>query len=140
MTKKILIVEDEENISIALSYLMKGKGYDVRVAGDGEEALSMVDAEQPDLVLLDVMLPKRNGYDVCQTIRADRRCQAVKIIMLSAKGREIEVEKGIALGADAYISKPFSTRDLAAKVETLLSDDHPGDARGERAIDQADRG
>lgn len=122
MTKSVLIVEDEENISIALRYLIKGQGYDVRLAHDGEEALQMVEADPPDLMLLDVMMPKRDGYDVCQTIRSNADWQSIKIIMLSAKGREIEVEKGLALGADAYFTKPFSTRDLAAKVRSMLGD------------------
>ncbi|MDH3661957.1 MAG: response regulator [Alphaproteobacteria bacterium] len=122
MAKTVLIVEDEENISIALRYLMKGKGYDVRVARDGEEALTMVADQPPDLMLLDVMMPKRDGYDVCQTIRANPDWQGIKIIMLSARGRDIEVEKGLALGADAYLTKPFSTRDLAAKVQSMLDD------------------
>lgn len=123
MTKKVLIVEDEENIGIALRYLMKGQGYDVRVARDGEEALGMVADQPPDLMLLDVMMPKRDGYDVCQTVRANPDWRAIKIIMLSAKGRDIEVEKGLALGADDYMAKPFSTRDLAAKVMAMLGDD-----------------
>ncbi|MEZ5933876.1 MAG: response regulator [Alphaproteobacteria bacterium] len=123
MTKKVLIVEDEENIGIALRYLMKGQGYDVRVARDGEEALGMVADQPPDLMLLDVMMPKRDGYDVCQTVRANPDWRAIKIIMLSAKGRDIEVEKGLALGADDYMAKPFSTRDLAAKVMSMLGDD-----------------
>ena len=124
MTKSILIADDEENISIAPSYLMKSKGYDVRVARDGEEALDMVADQPPDLMLLDVMMPKRDGYDVCQTIRTNPDWRAIKIIMLSAKGRDIEVEKGLALGADDYLTKPCSTRDLAAKVEAMLGDDH----------------
>ena len=128
MAKTVLIVEDEENISIALRYLMKGKGYEVRVARDGEEALTMVADQPPDLILLDVMMPKRDGYDVCQTIRSNPEWQTIKIIMLSAKGRDIEVEKGLALGADAYLTKPFSTRDLAAKVQSMLDD-----GRDERA-------
>jgi DNA-binding response OmpR family regulator len=127
MTKTVLIVEDEQNISIALRYLMKGQGYDVVVAHDGEEALTMVEKAQPDLMLLDVMMPKRDGYDVCQTIRANPAWQSIKIIMLSAKGRDIEVEKGLALGADDYMTKPFSTRDLAAKVQAMLGEDDGGD-------------
>jgi len=123
MTKTVLIVEDEKNISIALRYLIKDQGYEVRFAGDGEEALQMVEDEPPDLMLLDVMMPKRDGYDVCQTIRSNADWQNIKIIMLSAKGRDIEVEKGLALGADAYLTKPFSTRDLAAKVRSMLGDD-----------------
>ncbi|MGI9508360.1 MAG: response regulator transcription factor [Geminicoccaceae bacterium] len=123
MAKTVMIVEDEENISIALRYLMKGQGYDVLIARDGEEALMIAEATPPDLILLDVMMPKRNGYDVCQTLRANPACQDIKIIMLSAKGRDIEVEKGLALGADAYMTKPFSTRDLTAKVRSMLDDD-----------------
>ena len=123
MTKKVLIVEDEENISLALRYLFRGEGYDVMVARDGEEALAMVEETPPDLMLLDVMMPKRDGYDVCQTIRGNPAWQAIKIIMLSAKGRDIEVEKGMALGADDYMTKPFSTRDLAAKVRAMLGED-----------------
>ena len=125
MAKTILIVEDEDNIGLALRYLMKGKGYDVRAARDGEDALAMVAEQRPDLMLLDVMMTKKNGYEVCQTIRANPDWQAIKIIMLSAKGRDVEVEKGLALGADAYLTKPFSTRDLADKVQSLLGD---GDA------------
>jgi DNA-binding response OmpR family regulator len=125
MAKSVLIVDDEENISTALRYLMKGKGYEVRVARDGEEALDMVAEQPPDLMLLDVMMPKRDGYDVCQTIRTNPDWKSIKIIMLSAKGRDIEVEKGLALGADAYFTKPCSTRDIAAKVQSMLDD---GDA------------
>ena len=127
MAKTVLIVEDEENISIALRYLMKGQGYDVLVARDGEEALTIAEATPPDLMLLDVMMPKRDGYDVCQTLRANPACQKIKIIMLSAKGRDIEVEKGLALGADAYMTKPFSTRDLAAKVKSMLDEGNGDD-------------
>ena len=122
MARTVLIVEDEENISIALRYLMKGQGYDVLIARDGEEALEIAEATPPDLMLLDVMMPKRDGYDVCQTLKANPACQKIKIIMLSAKGRDIEVEKGLALGADAYMTKPFSTRDLADKVQEMLGD------------------
>jgi DNA-binding response OmpR family regulator len=124
MKKSVLIADDEPNISTALRYLMASKGYDVRVAHDGEEALSMVADQPPDLILLDVMMPKRDGYDVCQTIRTNPDWRAIKIIMLSAKGRDIEVEKGLALGADAYFSKPCSTRELAAKVRSMLDDSH----------------
>lgn len=126
MTKTVLIVEDEENIGIALRYLIKDQGYEVRFAHDGEEALQMVEDDPPDLMLLDVMMPKRDGYDVCQTIRNNPDWQNIKIIMLSAKGRDIEVEKGLALGADAYLTKPFSTRDLAAKVRSMLGDGDDG--------------
>ncbi len=120
MAKSILIVDDEENIMLSLRFLMQREGYEVRLARDGEEALAAVADSPPHLILLDVMIPKRDGYDVCQTIRANPALSDVKIIMLSAKGREVDVEKGLALGADAYFVKPFSTRDIAAKVKELV--------------------
>lgn len=127
MATTVLIVEDEENIGLALRYLMKGQGYEVVIACDGEEALEKVDKTPPDLILLDVMMPKRNGYDVCQTIRSNPAWQGIKIIMLSTKSRHIDVEKGLALGADDYMGKPFSTRDLVTKVRTMLRNDENGD-------------
>ena len=122
MTHKILIVDDEPNIVISLEFLMQQSGYEVAIARDGEEALAQMAAFQPDLVLLDVMLPLRNGFEVCQKIRENSLWNRVKVVMLSAKGREIEVSKGLTLGADAYITKPFSTKDLIAQVQRLLSD------------------
>ncbi|MEO5355042.1 MAG: response regulator [Magnetococcus sp. XQGC-1] len=120
MSVEILIVDDAPNIVLSLEFLMKKEGFSVRSAGDGEEALRLIADKVPDLVLLDVMMPKRNGYDVCETIRANPQWQQVRIIMLTAKGREVEQEKGLALGADAYVTKPFSTRELVLKVRTLL--------------------
>ncbi|MBF0161589.1 MAG: response regulator [Magnetococcales bacterium] len=120
MPAEILIVDDAPNIVLSLEFLMKKEGFSVRSVGDGEEALRAMADKRPDLLLLDVMLPKRNGYDVCETIRANPQWQSVRIIMLTAKGREVEQEKGLALGADAYVTKPFSTRDLVMKVRTLL--------------------
>ena len=122
MTHKILIVDDEPNIVISLEFLMQQSGYEVAIARDGEEALAQMAAFQPDLVLLDVMLPLRNGFEVCQKIRENSLWNRVKVVMLSAKGREIEVSKGLTLGADAYITKQFSTKDLIAQVQRLLSD------------------
>lgn len=120
MAKSILVVEDEPNIVLSLQFLMKKAGFDVRVARDGEEALAAVEDRAPDLMLLDVMIPKRDGYDVCQTVRANPAWQSIYIIMLTAKGREVDREKGIALGANDYVTKPFSTRDLTEKVKQLL--------------------
>lgn len=120
MTKSILVVEDEPNIVLSLQFLMKKAGFEVRVARDGEEALSAVNERAPDLILLDVMIPKRDGYDVCQTIRANAAWRDIYIIMLTAKGREIDREKGLALGANDYVTKPFSTRDLTDKVKQIL--------------------
>ena len=120
MNKRILIVDDEPNIVVSLEFLMKREGFEVAVATDGEAALKSVEEKQPDLVLLDIMLPKKNGFEVCQTIRANPDWQGVKIVMLTAKGRDTEVAKGTALGADAYMTKPFSTKDLVAQVRALL--------------------
>jgi DNA-binding response OmpR family regulator len=120
MSTKILIADDEQNIVISVEFLLKREGFTVSVASDGEEALVKVRAERPDLVLLDVMMPKKNGFDVCQEIRADPELHDTRILMLTAKGRETEIAKGLALGADHYITKPFSTRDLVATVKKLL--------------------
>lgn len=120
MTKKILIVDDEPNIVLSLEFLMKKAGFEVAVAADGEEALAQVAQFNPDLVLLDVMMPKKSGYEVCEALRADPARAAMKIVMLTAKGRDSEVAKGLALGADAYVTKPFSTKDLVTQVTALL--------------------
>lgn len=123
MARRILIADDEPNIVISLEYLMKREGFEVCVAEDGEQAVTMIRAEPPDLVILDVMMPKRNGFEVCQEIKSDPELQAVRILMLTAKGRETEVTKGLALGADAYVTKPFSTKELVERVRAMLADD-----------------
>ena len=120
MAHRILIVDDEPNIVVPLEFLMKREGYEVAVAEDGQAALDALAAKAPDLVSLDVMLPKMSGFDVCRQIRADARWRGLKILMLTAKGRESEMQKGLELGADAYVTKPFSTRDLVARVRTML--------------------
>lgn len=120
MTRKLLIADDEPNILISLEYLLKREGYQVTVARDGQEALDAVGRECPDLLLLDVMMPRKNGFEVCQALRADERFAALKILMLTAKGRDTDVAKGQALGADAYITKPFATRELVQKIADLL--------------------
>ena len=120
MNKKVLIADDEPNIVISLEFLLRREGFDVLVAVDGEEALAKARSEKPDLVLLDVMMPKINGFDLCQALRADRDLDAMRIVMLTAKGRDTEVSKGLALGADAYVTKPFSTKDLVQQVRSLL--------------------
>lgn len=121
MAKKILIVDDEPNIVISLEFLMKKEGFEVAVAGDGEEALAKVATFGPDLMLLDVMMPKKSGFEVCEALRADLARAGLLIVMLTAKGRDTEVAKGIALGADAYVTKPFSTKELVAKVKEMLA-------------------
>jgi len=122
MAKRILIADDEANIVASLEFLMRQKGYEVRTVGNGADALKAVAEFAPDLMLLDVMMPQMSGYDVCQKVRADPQGQKVRIVMLSAKGREAEVSKGLALGADAYVTKPFSTRDLIAQVAEMLGE------------------
>lgn len=118
---RILIVDDEPNIVLALELLMKREGYETRTAGDGEAALEAARAFRPDLLILDVMMPRMDGYEVCQRLRADPGMKDVVIVMLTAKGREVEKEKGLALGADLYITKPFSTRDVVSRVREGLA-------------------
>ena len=120
MSQKILVADDEPNIVISLEYLLKREGYTVMVARDGQEALDAIAREVPDLLLLDVMMPKKTGFEVCQEVRANEALQGLKILMLTAKGRETDVAKGTALGADAYMTKPFATRDLVQKVAEML--------------------
>ena len=121
MTKRILIADDEPNIVAAIEFLLTQSGYEVQVARNGEEALTVVESCVPDLVLLDVMMPKKSGYEVCTRIRERADWRHVKVVMLSAKGREAEVNRGLAIGADLYMTKPFSTRELLAKIKELLA-------------------
>ena len=122
MSKKILIADDEANIVISLEFLMLNSGYQVQIAANGEEALHQIAEFRPDLILLDIMLPQKNGFEVCQKIRENPAWSGIKVVMLTAKGRESEVTKGLALGADAYITKPFATRELLASVRRLLGE------------------
>lgn len=120
MSKIVLIADDEPNIVISLEFLLEQAGYQVLVAHDGQEALEAIKRQTPDLVLLDVMLPRLSGFDVCQKIRENPDWQEMRVVMLTAKGREVEVSKGLALGADAYITKPFSTQELLAEIGAQL--------------------
>jgi DNA-binding response OmpR family regulator len=120
MTKKVLIADDEPNILITLEYLMKREGWLVSVARDGHEALEAIRRERPDLVLLDVMMPGKSGFEVCAALRADESLAATKVLMLTAKGRDTDRAQGLGVGADAYMTKPFSTQELAAKVREML--------------------
>lgn len=120
MSKTILIADDEPNIVISLEFLLKREGHDVHVARNGAEALAAIRQYRPALVLLDVMMPQMSGYEVCQAVRADPELAATRILMLTAKGHTTDRAKGTALGADAYMTKPFSTRELAAKVAEML--------------------
>lgn len=120
MSHSILIADDEPNIVLSLDFLLEDAGYRVRIARDGQEAIDAVAAEPPDLILLDVMLPRLSGFDVCQRIRANPAWRGIRVVMLSAKGREIEVHKGLAVGADAYVTKPFAIQELLAEVARQL--------------------
>ena len=121
MAQRVLIADDEPNILISLEFLLANAGYEVHTATDGEETLQAVKRIRPDLLLLDIMLPLKNGFEVCQTLRGEPDYAGMKIVMLTAKGRGTEVAKGLALGADAYVTKPFGTRDLVETVRRLLA-------------------
>jgi DNA-binding response OmpR family regulator len=125
MTRKILIADDEPSIVTALEFLLKRSGYEVQIARDGDEALRLVEMMHPDLVLLDIMMPVKSGYEVCKQLRERPESRDVKIIMLTAKGRDAEVAKGLTVGADVYITKPFSTRDLMGRIHALLKEQPP---------------
>ena len=120
MSHKILIADDEPNILISLEYLMKREGFDVSVARDGEEALATILRDKPALVLLNAMMPKKTGFEVCQEVRANEAARDTLILMLTAKGRETDIAKGLGSGADAYMTKPFSTKELVQKVRQML--------------------
>ena len=120
MTRTVLVVDDEPHIVRSLEFLMGRAGYEVRVAVDGEQALQAIEDQRPDLILLDLMIPKRDGYEVCQVVRDNPAWRDIHIIMLTAKGQEADRERGIEVGADDYITKPFSTRDLVEKVRGVL--------------------
>lgn len=123
MSQKILIVEDEPNIVVPLQFLLEQNGYQISVADNGEDALDIVSEVEPDLILLDIMLPGIDGYEVCENIRQNEDTKHTKIIFLSALGREIDIVKGMALDADAYIVKPFSILEIIDKVKELLEAD-----------------
>jgi DNA-binding response OmpR family regulator len=124
MPIEILIVDDEPSIVVPIQFLMEQQGYNVLVAENGESALDIIYKYKPDLILLDIMLPRIDGYEVCEIVRLDPRYRDIKIIFLTAKGREVEIAKGLALGADAYITKPFSNTELVSKVKELLANIH----------------
>lgn len=120
MTKNVLIVDDEPNIVLSLKFLIAQEGYEVRTATSGEEALRALAERVPDLVILDVMMPRPDGFEICQTMRATPAWREIPVIMLTAKGRDVERQKGLAMGADDYITKPFATKELVAKVQAIL--------------------
>lgn len=123
MAHKVLVVDDEPNIALSLKFLMEQAGFAVETASDGQQTLDAIAHSPPDLILLDINMPKLNGYQVCEAVRANADWQHIRIIMLTAKGRDIEREKGLALGADDYVTKPFATREVVDKVRGLLGAD-----------------
>lgn len=120
MKKTILVVDDEEDIVELISYNLKKVGYNVLTASSGEECISKTKTESPDLIVLDLMLPGIDGLDVCKKLKSDKRTEGIPIIMLSAKGEEADVVSGLELGADDYLSKPFSPRVLLARIKTVV--------------------
>lgn len=128
---KVLIVEDEDNIAIALDYLMTREGYAHDRIASGAEAMVKIRAMHPNLILLDVMLPEVSGYEICQKVRMDRALDDVKILMMTARGSAVERRKGLALGADGFIAKPFELKELRAELRRLLGEE-AGSAEAER--------
>ena len=118
---KVLIVDDEPNILMSLDFLMRKEGYDVLVARNGKEALESLENKEPDMVLLDIMMPDVDGYEICQYIRKQENLQNCKVIFLSAKTKETDIQRGYEVGADFYLTKPFSNKNLIGKVKELLS-------------------
>lgn len=118
--KKILIVDDEPNIVLSLDYLVRRKGFVPLIARNGTEALSAANEHIPDLIILDIMMPDMDGYDVCQTIKTNPIFSRTKIIFLSAKSRPEDISKGLKMGADKYVTKPFSTKQLMVEIVDLL--------------------
>ena len=116
---KVLIVDDEPSILMSLEFLMKKEGYQVFIARDGSEAMDIIEKEVPSIILLDIMMPNVDGYEVCHSVKNSLRFEHIKVVFLSAKNKEIDMEKGYAVGADLYVTKPFSTRALVAKVNAL---------------------
>jgi DNA-binding response OmpR family regulator len=118
---RVLIIEDEESIALSLEFLLRKEGYEVSCASDGVAALRMLEQCTPDMVLLDVMLPLVDGFDLCRMMRTNPALEKTRIMLLTARGRESEVARGLSLGADAYLTKPFSTRELMDTVRSLIS-------------------
>lgn len=119
-TPRVLIVEDEPHIVLSLEILLHRAGYETVSAADGEEAMELIRRTRPDVVLLDIMLPKRNGYEICRAVKSDAALASIPVIMLTAKGQEVEILKGLELGASAYIAKPFGNAEVLESVRAAL--------------------
>ena len=120
-THTVLIADDEPSMLVTLEFLMQREGYHVLLARDGDEALAQLRAHRPDFVLLDVMMPGKTGFEVCQALRADEALAHTRVLLLTAKGRDTDVAQGLGVGADGYLTKPFSTRELADRVRGMLA-------------------
>jgi DNA-binding response OmpR family regulator len=118
--KRILVAEDEPSIVLSLEFLLTEAGYEVFTAVNGADALQLAEQHKPDLLVLDIMLPVVNGFEVCRTVRSNPALSDMPILMLTARGREQEIARGLALGANAYVTKPFGTRELMSKIRELL--------------------
>lgn len=118
--KKVLIVDDEPNIIMSIDFLIRKAGYELFIARNGQEALDLAFEEQPDLMVLDIMMPDIDGYEVCRKVKADQQLNDMYIIFLSAKSKQEDIDKGLALGAEKYITKPFSTKYLMNEIKLLL--------------------
>lgn len=120
-TYKILLVDDDPNILISLEFLMRKSGYDVLIARNGTEALELLNENAPDLTLLDIMMPDVDGYEICKHIKSSKKLKHSKVVFLSAKTKESDIQRGYKLGADLYVTKPFSTKELVKKIDELLN-------------------
>ena len=141
MTPHVLVVEDEDSLATLLQYNLQKEGYEVTLAGDGEEALLMVDERLPDLIVLDWMLPKVSGIEVCRRLRQRNETRNVPVVMLTARGEESDRVRGLDTGADDYVVKPFSMTELGARIRAVLRRIRPGLAedrvrRGDILIDR----
>jgi DNA-binding response OmpR family regulator len=123
--KKVLIVDDEISILVPLKFLLEKNNYRVDLAQSGKDALDMITQSKPDLVLLDIMLPDLDGYEIYQMIRENSEWDDIKVIYLSAKNRDVDIAKGLNLGVDAYVTKPFSNAELLDKIQSLVSSNKP---------------
>ncbi len=122
LRKKVLIVDDDPNLIRSLGYVLQKEGYDFDTAYDGEEAMAKVRETEPGVILLDIMMPRKNGYEVCAEVKGTTGLQDINIVVLSAKSQEVDRERGLAAGADEYITKPFSPKTIVDKVKELLGE------------------
>lgn len=118
--KKVLVVDDDPYILMSLEFLMKKNGYDVMIARNGTEALELIEKQIPALLLLDIMMPDVDGYEICRQVKSSEKLKAIKVVFLSAKTKEADIQKGYDLGAALYVKKPFSTKELVKQINDLL--------------------